>query len=68
MESQQHEIEMITDKLAEKGPEQTLTGPVFVKMLAVLAEADSPEVWDPAIDAVHQYLNVVDDALAHELQ
>jgi phosphoglucomutase len=64
MESRQHEIEMITDKLAEKGSERTLSGPVFVRMLTILAEADSPEVWDPAIDAVHQYLNVLDEELA----
>jgi hypothetical protein len=31
MESRQHEIEMITDKLAEKGSERTLSGPAFVR-------------------------------------
>ncbi|MFN2243548.1 MAG: hypothetical protein ACK2U2_14750, partial [Anaerolineae bacterium] len=63
MENHQHEIEIITDKLAKGGPAQSLTGPEFVKLLEILAEADSPETWDPAIDAVHQLLNVVDDAL-----
>jgi len=64
MENYQHEIEMITDKLAKGGSAQSLVGPEFVKLLEILAEADSPETWDPAIDAVHQVLNVVDDALA----
>lgn len=68
MEDYQHEIEMITGRLVEKGPDQTLTGPAFVKMLGILAEADSPEVWDPAIDTVHRYLNTVDDKLTHDMQ
>jgi phosphomannomutase len=62
------EIEMITEKLASGGAEQSLTGPVFVKMLELLAEANSPEEWEPAMDAAHQYLNVVDDALARGMQ
>jgi len=68
MINHQPEIEMITGELAKRGRGQPLTGPVFVRMLTILAEADSPEAWDPAIDAVHQYLNVVDDELAHGLQ
>ena len=64
MKTHQQQIEMITEELAKAGPTGTLAGPVFVKMLEILAEADSPEEWDPAIDAVHQYLNVVDDGLA----
>ena len=68
MGSFQHEIEIITERLAARGAEQSLTEPVFVKMLEMLAEADSPEEWDPAIDAVHQYLNVTGDALARGLE
>ena len=64
----QQEIEMIAEALTARGPEQPLTGPVFVKMLEVLAEADSPEAWDPAVDTVHEYLNVVDDELVRQVQ
>ncbi|NIV28169.1 MAG: hypothetical protein GWN58_01280, partial [Anaerolineae bacterium] len=56
------------ETLAARGADQPLTGPVFVKMLELLAEADSPEEWDPAMDAVHQYLNVVDNALARGME
>ncbi|NIV29004.1 MAG: hypothetical protein GWN58_05680, partial [Anaerolineae bacterium] len=68
MGNYQHDIEMIAEKLAAGGAEQSLTGPVFVRMLELLAEADSPEEWAPAMDAVHQYLNVVDNALDRGLQ
>ncbi len=68
MGNRQPEIEEITEDLAQREPGQPLTGPVFVKMLRILAEADSPDVWEPAIDAVHEYLNVVDDELARQVQ
>jgi len=41
---------------------------MFVKLLRILTEAESPEAWNSAISATHHFLNVVERELARDLQ
>jgi phosphoglucomutase len=43
-------------------------GPMFVKLLKVLTEAEVPEAWNPAIRLTHRFLDVVEREVAIGLQ
>ncbi len=66
--SNDRELERIQAWLKQDELQRSRMGPMFVKLLRILTEAESPEAWDPAISATHHFLDVVERDLAHDLQ
>lgn len=54
--------------LAQAEFDRSRMGPLFVKLLKVLTEAEVPEVWNPAIDLTRRFLEAVEWELATELE
>ena len=54
--------------LAQAEFDRSRMGPLFVKLLKVLTEAEVPEVWNPAIDLTRRFLEAVERELATELE
>jgi len=62
------DLEQIKAWLAQDELERSRTGPMFVKLLRILTEAEVPEDWDPAIDLTRRFLEVVERELTRDLQ
>ncbi len=68
MTSKEHEQERINSWLEQDKLDWSRIGPMFVKLLRILTEAESPEIWEPAISAVHRFLEIVERELGNSLQ
>jgi phosphoglucomutase len=66
--SNDKELERVEAWLKQEKLERSRMAPMFVKLLRVLTEAESPEAWNPAISATHHFLEVVERELARNLQ
>jgi phosphomannomutase len=68
MRNDKHELERIKAWLEEDGLERSRMGPMFVKLLRILTEAELSETWSPAISVTHHFLEVVERELARGLK
>jgi phosphomannomutase len=68
MRNDKYELEQGEAWLEQDGLERSRMGPMFVKLLRVLTEAELPEAWEPAINVTHHFLEVVERELARDLQ
>ncbi len=62
------ELKRVAEWLERDELERTRLAPMFVGLLRVLTEAEVPEVWDPAIDLTHRFLEVVERGLSPDLE
>ena len=65
---EEYELERIKAWLKQDELDRSRMGPMFVKLLRILTEAESPEAWKPAINATHRFLEVVEGELTRSLQ
>jgi phosphoglucomutase len=63
-----HELGQVKAWLEQDELERSRMGPMFVKLLRILTQAESPEVWNPAIQVAQHFLDVVERELARGLQ
>ena len=68
MKNVEYELGHIEAWLEQDELELSRMGPMFVKLLRILTEAEVPRVWNPAIKLTHHFLEVVERELAHDLQ
>jgi phosphomannomutase len=68
MRNDKYELEQVEAWLEQDELERSRMGPMFVKLLRVLTEAELPEAWEPAINVTHHFLEVVERELARDLQ
>ena len=66
--TEERELERIEAWLEQDELQRSRTGAMFVKLLRILTEAESPGIWNPAIRAAHHFLEVVERELARDLQ
>ncbi len=64
----EYDLERIQAWLEKDELDRSRIGPIFVKLLRILTEAETPEVWAPAIDAAHEFLEGVERELSRDLQ
>jgi phosphoglucomutase len=65
---QAYDLEQIKTWLEQNELDRSRIGPMFVKLLRILTEAESPEIWDPAISAMHRFLEIIERELDNDLQ
>jgi phosphoglucomutase len=68
MGNNKHQLELIKEWLKQDVMERPRMGPMFVKLLRILTEAELPKVWNPATSVTHHFLDVVERELARGLQ
>jgi phosphomannomutase len=68
MKNKEYELKRIGSWFEQDYLERSRIGPMFVKLLRILTEAEFPETWDPAINTTHRFLNVVEHRSAFNLK
>jgi phosphomannomutase len=68
MQNMEYELERIKVWLEQDEFERFRMGPMFVRLLRVLTEAEVPEVWNQAIGLARRFLEVIERELARGLQ
>jgi phosphomannomutase len=66
MQNTHEKLESVRQWLAQKTFDRNQMGPMFVDLLRVLTEAESPEVWDPAIATTHRFLDRVSEKMEQD--
>ena len=62
MMTEEQRLEQVELWLQHDELDRSRIGPMFVKLLRVLTEADVPQVWEPAMELTHRFLDVVEGA------
>ena len=68
MGNDQDVLDLISHWLERDELEQSRMGPMFVKLFRILTEAELPEIWNPAINMTHYFLEIVERDLVRDLQ
>lgn len=64
----EHDLEQIKTWLEQDEFDQSRMGPMFVKLVKTLTEAQVSEIWNPASSVAHHFLDVIESELTHDLQ
>jgi len=68
MGDDKRELERVKTWLEQDELDRSRMAPMFVQLLRVLTEAQVPQVWNPAIDLTHRFLEVVERELTAGMQ
>jgi len=60
MKNNTRELEQVKSWLEQKDLDWFRTGPMFVKLIRALTEANVPEDWDAALAVAHRFLDVIE--------
>jgi phosphomannomutase len=68
MTTDNQKLERVRQWLERDTLDRSRVAPMFVKLVRILTGAEEPEVWNPAIDVSHRFLDVIERELTLDLQ